>query len=595
MLTPTRRLIHAAARKVGCRSNAAVAAVNERLHRRLRLDQVDGLQNVDSAEVALSVLVDAEHFRQGGSQVAATTALSELPQALEDGRQRFSVWEQETQRITEEAQKKQNHDNAKSSNKSQLSSWFGSKKEVQSEARIVGSVCWLSLGRPPVLEPTGCYLYGPVGSGKTTVMDLFCLYGSGQWRVRRQHFHEFTYWAHSSLHELRSRAAGFGDSHCLAVLADRVAEEVDILCFDEFAITNVADAVIFLALLKMLKERRVAVICTTNRPPEDLYKEGLHREAYLPDLVRILRQDFRVVEVNDGCDHREMAAEAANVGTSSEPLMFFCCGTPDAALAKGLLGEPVPVLEQRHVNLPWNRKLDVRSSNDEGLACFHFNELCKRPMSAEDFISVAESFRTVFVHDIPRLAAEDHDQARRFTNLVDVLYERSVLMICHSDVPLTEVLADVESLHEVKSEDMDDESAEAFGVFQRPEYDDSPFSAMKIQEMGGKEAYMEYQKKQMDEEIQRADVVAQRMSSQANTTAVGAHTGSGWSAAPAGADLSAPQQGVAGVMVAAVGSLQETGFAARRAISRLREMQTPAYVNAAVQWRAPGLRGKTSL
>jgi predicted ATPase len=572
------------------------------------VDQADALQDIQSTEAALSLLLDGKRLREGDSQIAAAKSLSQIPMALVECRARFAMWQKEQQRLTEDAIEKQlsqdkERDTARRS--SWQGPWFGRNKKMSAKNRIVGPVCWLSLGRPPVLQPGGCYIYGPVGTGKTTVMDLFCLFGAGKWRVRRQHFHEFAYWVHSSLHQHRTTSActacqSIPNSHCLAVIADQLASEVDILCFDEFAITNIADAVIVSAVLKLLWERRVAVVCTTNRAPEDLYKEGFHRDQHLPALVKLLRQNFSVVEVNDGCDHRA-SLHPEMPGPDKQRDAFIRGGTPDAALAQALLGEPVPAFEQAHMNLPWNRKLAVRCSSS-GIACFHFDELCKTlprqgeyglpaascsPLSAEDFISVADSFHTIFVHDIPHLTQEHHNEARRFTNLVDVLYERSVRMICHSQVALAEVLADVEALHAVKSEDLDGEGAEAFGVFQRRWEHMGKFRSVQPLKQKRSET-LQYEKQQMHEDEHRTAVFAQRISDQAAAAALEGHTGSGWNAAPAGADLSAPHQGVAGVMVAAVGSLNETGFAARRAISRLQEMQSQAYLKAAMGHKALG-------
>merc|ERR1719240_980487 len=165
------------------------------------------------------------------------------------------------------------------------------------------------------------------------------------------------HWVHSTMHKLRSEKA-FSESHCLDVLADYVAADAELLCFDEFAITNVADAVILSQLFYNLGERYVGVVCTTNRPPEDLYKEGLHRDLYLPTLVDFLRQHFLVVKVDNGHDYRENIFQAAG-GSALENTMFFSGEDPDAALAKGLKEEGLPVFSPAVVRLPWNRTLKV--------------------------------------------------------------------------------------------------------------------------------------------------------------------------------------------------------------------------------------------
>lgn len=403
------------------------------------------------------------------------------------------------------------------------------------------------------------------------MMDLFYLNACNSFRVRRQHFHEFALWTHATLHQMKGSAA-LSQGHCLAGLADRIGSEVDVLCFDEFAITNVADAVIFMQLLGHLEKRHISVVCTTNRPPEDLYKEGLNRERYLPALVSQLRNAFLVVQVDFGLDYREEAAKASE--TEATESSGSPEASPEAALAEILGNQEMRLkFEPGEVRLPWNRKLAVPGQAN-GIARFHFDDLCRKPLGAEDFISVAESFHTVLVHDIPKLTVEEHNEARRFTNLVDVLYEYSVRMICLSPVPVEEVLAAVEGLKEVTGDSME---ANSLGVFEKM-YDDTPNFQLQIKELGSYETYKELKLKKLKEEERS---VVEKLSSMAAISAADGGTGSGWSAAPAAADGSAPQEGVAGVMVAAVGSLQESGFAARRAVSRLREMQTPAYLEAA--------------
>jgi len=149
------------------------------------------------------------------------------------------------------------------------------------------------------MRPAGCYLHGTVGSGKSTLMDLFCLFGRGNYRMRRQHFHEFALWLHQTMHKLGGggKPGGSRQNHILQRACDLAAEGTDILCLDEFAITNVADAAIFRELLKLFAERNVALVLTTNRPPEDLYSEGLHRERYVPALVERIRSNYIVVPI----------------------------------------------------------------------------------------------------------------------------------------------------------------------------------------------------------------------------------------------------------------------------------------------------------
>lgn len=406
-------------------------------------------------------------------------------------------------------------------------------------------------------------------------MDLFCLTALKGWRAQRQHFHEFSLWMHQELHSMR-KASSEPQRHILERLADKVSQSCDVLCLDEFSITNVADAAILAELLQLLAVRHVAVVCTTNRPPEDLYKEGLHRERYVPALVTHLRERFLVQGVH-GADYRAVMYHADRIKQETVQCgdavgrTLFEGGSVEEAL------KVIPELNPGNLKISWNRQLPVPGQGD-GFAQFHFDDLCRKPLAAEDFLIIASNFHTVFLHDVPRLTLEEHNEARRFTNLVDALYEHSVRLICHCQGRLEEVLQNIQVLQGASEDDNLD--AESLGVFETM-YDDSPNFQIQIKELG--RAKWEQIQEQKRAEEQRTQ--ARRLQRLSNVDAVEGDTGSGWSAAPAGADLSAPDQGVAGVMVAAVGSLQESGFAARRASSRLKEMQTAAYLEAASRRR----------
>lgn len=243
--------------------------------------------------------------------------------------------------------------------------------------------------------------------------------------------------------------------------------------------------------------------------------------------------------------------------------------------------EVTPVLAPGTLSVSWGRKLSVRAVGG-GVARFHFDDICRKPISAEDFLYLATSFHTVFVHDIPRLRLEEHNEARRFTNLVDALYEYSVRMVCHAEVGLEEVLESVLSLKDANEND--NPNLGKLGVFEKM-YDDSPNSRIQMMELGSADKYKALKARDRKEEeaalLRKRRSEVKRFKRLENAESLGKQTGSGWSASPAQADLSSPDQGVAGVMVAAVGSLQESGFAAKRAISRLKEMQTPQYLEAA--------------
>ncbi|CAE7335280.1 Afg1l [Symbiodinium natans] len=579
-LTLNRLLLQLAIRRragVGVRRIAASAELDaDRLALRLRLGddwkEVLGAASKDVSE-AHAVLVASGGLEANQDQASAAAALTELPQALTEARKAKSRWDAEQERLTAQAQEAAHR--VTPAQRRQAAEWTSSMlnrtPSTPSAPEMIGPVCWLRLGPPPAMKPAGCYLFGTVGTGKSTVMDLFCLTTLQGWRVRRQHFHEFALWLHQHLHRLRSTAEP--QRHILERVADEVAEGIDLLCLDELAVTNVADAAVLTELLQLLAVRHVAVVCTTNRPPEDLYKDGLHRERYLPALVSHIRDNLLVQGVT-GRDYRAAMHRAEfAISEASGPAVFFEEGEAEEALDQAL-GTEKPQLAPGAIKVSWGRSLPVPGLGD-GMAQFHFDDLCRKPLAAEDYLILATKFHTLFVHDVPRLTLEEHNEARRFTNLVDALYEHSVRLICHSNGRIEEVLRSIEVLQKASQDEEFD--ADRLGVFETM-YDDSPNFQIQIKELGSRERWKELQDRRMAEEQQHE---AQRLRRLGNVDAAEGDTGSFWSAAPASADLSAPDQGVAGVMVAAVGSLQESGFAARRAASRLKEMQTSTYLEAA--------------
>jgi len=574
-------------------ANEVAFTSEERLALKLRL-QVGWRETLGSADGVVSAhqaLVTAGQLQLSEPQVAAAAELARLPPALGEAREKRRAWEGQQDGLTAQATAVSSRNQAVREKAAAWKGdgWIKGRPSTPSAPAVVGPMCWLALGRPPPMEPAGVYVHGSVGSGKSTLMDLFCLFGLKGWRVRRQHFHEFSLWLHESLHALGGpRASSSGSSsstprkHVLARLVDQLAEDTDALCLDEFAITNVADAAIFAEVLRLLAQRHVAVVCTTNRPPEDLYKDGLHRERYVPALVQHFRGSFLVSAVS-GVDYRtemlrsERSALGTAAGAAAPKRVFFEGGSPDDALSTALPSEAARLVPGG-IKVSWGRALPVPGMA-EGTARFHFDNLCRRPLAAEDFLHVALRFHTIFVHSVPRLSLEEHNEARRFTNLVDALYEHSARLILHSEVPLGEVLRSVEALTQACADDGHD--ADKLGLFETM-YDDQPNLQIQIKELGGREKYQELQERRLAEE-QRA--TARHLGRLVAPEAVQGTTGSGWSSSPAASDLSAPDQGVAGVMVAAVGSLQESGFAARRAVSRLKEMQTMPYLESAQRRR----------
>ena len=275
--------------------------------------------------------------------------------------------------------------------------------------------------RPPA-PPRGLYLHGPVGSGKSMLMNLF-FEAVPPRAKRRVHFHDFMAGVHDALHRLR-RDGGVRDP--LAVHADEIAAETRLLCFDEFQVENIADAMILAGLFAALFDSGVVVVATSNVAPADLYANGLQRDRFLP-FVALLAERLDVIELDGGVDYRRLAMKGMKVYHAP-------CG-PDAAMALpaafarltgGDAGAPFKlVVKGRDLMVP-------RAAL--GVAWFGFAELCERPLGAEDYAAIAARFHTVIVEGVPKLGPDRRDAAKRFLNLVDTLYEHKVKLIASAEV-----------------------------------------------------------------------------------------------------------------------------------------------------------------
>jgi cell division protein ZapE len=285
-------------------------------------------------------------------------------------------------------------------------------------ARKSSSLGWL-FGQKAEPLPRGLYLWGSVGRGKTMLMDLF--YESLTVPAkRRTHFHAFMADVHARIHDWRQklkRGEVEGDDPIRPV-ATALAKETWILCFDEFAVTDIADAMILSRLFGAMFEAGIVVVATSNVPPSDLYKDGLNRALFLPFIglveermaVRELtsRTDFRMEKIGD----TPVYFTPADDGAKSELDRLF------ARLTGGVRPKPAALTVQGHaVEVPLQAM---------GVARFGFADLCSRPLGAADYIAIARAYHTVLIDGIPSLGPEQRNEAKRFINLIDVLYERHV-------------------------------------------------------------------------------------------------------------------------------------------------------------------------
>ncbi|MDC0598511.1 cell division protein ZapE [Gammaproteobacteria bacterium] len=295
---------------------------------------------------------------------------------------------------------------------------------VQRWEQPAGPMPWLlnRLRKPEIAQVHGLYFWGGVGRGKTYLMDLFyqCLPGE---RKLRMHFHRFMQMVHRRLYEQKGR------SNPLTLVAKSIAEQVDIICFDEFFVSDIGDAMILANLLEALLGLGVTLIATSNIAPEHLYENGLQREKFLP-AIALLEKYTKIVNVDGGYDYRLRSLEKAEIFHSPlDKAAEIAMSTCFEDLSAGQLTKQDLMLEIL------GRDILARHWS-EGLVWFEFEDICGGPRSAADYIEIAQLFHTVILVNIPILNASNDDSARRFISLVDEFYDHSVKLILSAEAPL---------------------------------------------------------------------------------------------------------------------------------------------------------------
>lgn len=270
----------------------------------------------------------------------------------------------------------------------------------------------------------GLYVWGGVGRGKTWLMDLF--FQSLPFKDKqRSHFHRFMQFVHDELKKHKDRADP------LELVADKVAKKTRVLCFDELFVADIADAMLLGHLFRGLFERGVALVATSNVPPDDLYKEGLQRARFIP-AIKLLKEHTHVMHMDGGADYRlRMLEKAATWFDTSQPSATAAIGALFEAIA-GEAGTSNVTLTLNHRRLHAHRLA-------EDVAWFGFKELCDGPRGQADYIEIARCYHTVFLTDIPLLNVEQDNQTRRFITLVDEFYDRAVKLIISSAVPIQDL------------------------------------------------------------------------------------------------------------------------------------------------------------
>ncbi len=272
----------------------------------------------------------------------------------------------------------------------------------------------------------GLYFWGGVGRGKTYLMDNF--YESLPFEQKlRAHFHRFMRRVHAELKKLD------GKKNPLKLVADTIAAEARVICFDEFFVSDITDAMILGTLMEELFARGVTLVATSNIVPDGLYKDGLQRARFLP-AIDLLNKHTLVVNVDGGVDYRLRALEQAELyhhpldAAADESLM---CSF------KSLVPAGAEIREQQEIEV--EGRMILSRCVSEGIIWFDFVELCDGPRSQNDYIELAREYHAVILSNVPGLGREKDDQARRFVNLVDEFYDRQVKLIISAERPLAEL------------------------------------------------------------------------------------------------------------------------------------------------------------
>lgn len=290
------------------------------------------------------------------------------------------------------------------------------------------------VGRAPSSSPEqGLYFWGGVGRGKTYLMDMFydALPGDAKLRI---HFHRFMRRVHQELATLADT------KNPLEVVADRIAAEAKVICFDEFFVSDITDAMILAGMFEALFKRGVCLVATSNIAPDGLYKDGLQRSRFLP-AIALIKHHTEVLNIDGGIDYRLRTLERAE-------LYYTPLDTgADASLLQSF-EHLVPQRESQAVSHKKDTRIEIEGRHIDAryladdVVWFDFDAICDGPRSQNDYIEIAKEFHAVLISDVPQMGPQNEDRARRFINLVDEFYDHNIKLVLSAAVNLPDLYQD---------------------------------------------------------------------------------------------------------------------------------------------------------
>ena len=276
------------------------------------------------------------------------------------------------------------------------------------------------LSPKPRQAPAGLYLWGDVGRGKTMLMDLFFAEVRLA-RKRRVHFHAFMQDIHARVHQARAKAQG---PDVIGPVAKAIAKETQLLCLDEFQVEDITDAMLLGRLFEALLASGLTIVTTSNTPPERLYENGLNRQLFEP-FIRLIQSRFEVLSLNSPTDYR--------LGRMAGRRVFIT--PPDPAEMEALWAELTDGAPGSPAILPVKGRELLVPRAAHGAAWFSFAQLCEAAVGSADYAALADRFGTLFLEGLPRLPRERRNEARRFTLLIDTLYDRHLRLVVSAEAP----------------------------------------------------------------------------------------------------------------------------------------------------------------